>query len=598
MPREVWSSLTACRGDGKNVDSPLTHNQYINYKGLISELNSKSSDPIIDIEDIPEWVNKCLEAADKRDEIHSRYMSASSTPLSQYSQSDVDVKYFSDLQSRGDPRADQLLPYQVEGVQFGLRRNGRLLIADEMGLGKTLQALVIAYQYSLSDWPLLIICPSSIRFVWREQIARWLAGLIDTSSQVQVVTKGKETIRGSARIVVVPYSLIEPNPHLLSRPGDGRPYDSVICDESHYIKDPTSKRSKAVSGVLAKARRVILLSGTPSLNNAQELFPQIAHLLPVKPSLNQFRQRYCIQSSLVIRGFPVVKWAGGRCKDELNYLLNRTVMIRRMKNQVLKQLPEKRRCRVTLDGSKSILAGKIQQMTADWVSGGGRDHGLQAMELWRLTGQAKLDAVREYLSDLLEGSEGKVILFAHHKFVMDGLETLVAKKGGYMRIDGSVAQDNRASLVYQFQNDPNCRVALLSITGCAEGLTLTAASTIVFAETYWVPGTLEQAEARAHRVGQTNCVMVYYLVLPDSPEEFVLASLERKKRDTSVILDGKEQGMRVGNDTVYPGTQQSVQPIMGTEIDGIGIDDLIIELETDGVEFTPNKKIRTLMGDS
>merc|ERR1712060_894946 len=97
----------------------------------------------------------------------------------------------------------------------------------------------------------------------------------------------------------------------------------------------------------------------------------------------------------------------------------------------------------------------------------------------------------------------------------------------------------RHELVKQFQEDPKCRIALLSITACGEGLTFTAAGLVIFAELYWVPGAIEQAEARAHRIGTThNKIVVEFLVVPNSPDELIYKSLNRKKMDTSHVLDG------------------------------------------------------------
>jgi SNF2 family DNA or RNA helicase len=227
---------------------------------------------------------------------------------------------------------------------------------------------------------------------------------------------------------------------------------------------------------------------------------------------------------------------------------------------VLLQLPDKVRHRVELDVETSVFAKKVQEMTSSWLSrtekvetrmaaDSASDWGMQTMELWRLTGQAKLNSVKEYLKDLLGNSNNpdlKCILFAHHKFMIEGLEELLVKTlppGGYMRIDGGVDSSKRALLVEQFQNDATCRVALLSITSCSEGITLTAASLVIFCEMYWVPGLIEQAEARAHRVGQKDCVVCYYLVMPDSPDDVIFNMLEKKKKDTSVILDGREIGL-------------------------------------------------------
>ncbi|TEB17678.1 hypothetical protein C9890_0496, partial [Perkinsus sp. BL_2016] len=341
----------------------------------------------------------------------------------------------------GADRVAQVLPYQLEGAQFGLRRQGRFLIADEMGLGKTLQAIMVAYQYS-SEWPLLVVCPSSIRFVWKEQLSRWLGGLIDPVTDVQVITKGKEVPRRDAKIVIVPYILLEPNPHLRERSIDKAPYSVVICDESHYMKDPGSKRSKAVQKILKASKRIILLSGTPSMNNAEEMYAQMIHLLPLqkKPTLTEFRERYCVRSEFQVRGYPIVKYGGARNKEELNALLVKAVMIRRMKHDVLSQLPDKIRHRVDLDVENSVFAKKVQQMTQGWLNrsrGGGsgapatstcNEYGIETMELWRLTGQAKLGALKEYLAELLEATDApKLILFAHHKFVIQGLEELLVK---------------------------------------------------------------------------------------------------------------------------------------------------------------------------
>merc|ERR1719464_2633463 len=108
-----------------------------------------------------------------------------------------------------------------------------------------------------------------------------------------------------------------------------------------------------------------------------------------------------------------------------------------------------------------------------------------------------------------------------------------------MRIDGTTQASKRLELVKKFQEDPSCRIALLSITACGEGLTLTAAGLVIFAELYWVPGAVEQAEARAHRIGTTHTkVVVEFLVVPNSPDEIIYNKLERKKKDTSHVLDG------------------------------------------------------------
>ena len=546
IPRDVWQNLTRVRGDGKSLDAPVDMSQYANMLKYLATVNSGSKSPVVEVEEVPDWVLSAIRTAEKSD--------------AAYRAGQVDyVTEMSKVALQGPERVSMILPYQMEGALFGLKRGGRCLIADEMGLGKTLQAIMVAYQYR-SEWPLLVVCPSSIRFVWREQLSRWLGGLIDPQTDIQVVTKGKEIVRANAKIVIVSYILVEPNPHLSQRAVDKLPYKAVICDESHYIKDPNSKRSKAVQKILKKAQRIILLSGTPSMNNAEEMYPQLIHLLPTseKPSLTKFRDRYCVRSEFLVRGYPIVKFSGARNKEELFALLSKSVMIRRMKQDVLTQLPDKIRHKIDLDVENSIFAKKVQEMTRSWLAkskgesvqlpSSSSEYGVETMELWRLTGQAKLAAVKDYLNCTFSGApEGfKCILFAHHKFVMQGLEDLLVKEfpaGSYVRIDGEVAHQQRADLVRRFQTDPECKIALLSITSCSEGITLTAASVVIFCELYWVPGLIEQAEARAHRVGQKDCVMCYYLVMPESPDEIIFNMLEKKKKDTSAILDGTASGL-------------------------------------------------------
>ena len=138
------------------------------------------------------------------------------------------------------------------------------------------------------------------------------------------------------------------------------------------------------------------------------------------------------------------------------------------------------------------------------------------MQAYQASGIAKASAVCEYVLDWLRGSgTQKVLIFAHHKGVLDSLEVAVAKElkgAGHIRIDGSVSSQDRATRVNKFQTCSKIRVAILSMTAAGVGLTLTAASSVMFAELHWTPGVLAQAEDRCHRIGQRNAVNVLYLV--------------------------------------------------------------------------------------
>lgn len=437
-----------------------------------------------------------------------------------------------------------LMPYQREGVLFGLNQaQGRVLIGDEMGLGKTLQALVLATFFK-EDWPVLVVCPSSLRFVWKEQAEKWLPDLCG-NERVQVITKGKQDLQRDAAFWVISYNLLADSrtgSKFATRPG-GEPHRVVICDESHNIKEWKAQRTKAVVQILQAAKRVMLLSGTPTRNSPDELHPQLCGLqVPGVPRPHVFRKRYCFEKqSRFGGGQKILRVAGARNTHELNLILTSSVMIRRLKKDVLSELPDKRRQRVPIEPANNKLVAEIRSSMANLAE----SEGLSA--LFKKLAAAKLPDVKEYVLEVLDRGDEKFIVFAHHHEMLDGIEAAMQKRltqDGltYIRIDGSTPAEKRLQLVNKFQEQDNCRVAVLSITACCEGLTMTAAGLVIFAELYWVPGTLEQAEARAHRIGTKHTkVIVEFLVVPGSPDDLIFRQLERKKRDTASVLDNVDQ---------------------------------------------------------
>ncbi|KAL8426032.1 hypothetical protein Efla_001950 [Eimeria flavescens] len=226
-----------------------------------------------------------------------------------------------------------LRDFQKQGVAFGLQRHGRVLIGDEMGLGKTIQALTIAAHY-LDDWPLLVVCPSSIRFQWRDQALRWL-GHILTPEQILIIRNGKTEILPETRMVIISYDLLAKQERFQAN------YQCVICDESHYLKNHQAKRTQAICPIIRQARRALLLSGTPALNRPVELYQQLNSLLPEFCSYREFSDRFCLP---VFNAFTKkVEDEGHQHEEELHLLLKHTVMIRRLKQDVLKELPAKQR---------------------------------------------------------------------------------------------------------------------------------------------------------------------------------------------------------------------------------------------------------------
>nr|XP_048724582.1 SWI/SNF-related matrix-associated actin-dependent regulator of chromatin subfamily A-like protein 1 isoform X4 [Caretta caretta] len=339
-----------------------------------------------------------------------------------------------------------LMPFQREGVNFAISREGRLLLADDMGLGKTIQAICIAAYYR-KEWPLLVVTPSSVRFTWAEA-----------------------------------------------------------------------------------AKRVILLSGTPAVSRPAELYTQIAAVRPTFfPQFHSFGLRYCDAKKMPWG------WDYSRSSNlgELKLLLEESVMIRRLKSDVLSQLPAKQRKMVVVapEGMNAKTKAELAAAAKDMVKGyRTKQQEKEALLLfYNRTAEAKIRSVIEYILDLLESGRDKFLVFAHHRIVLNAIsKELENKHIGYIRIDGATPSAERQSLCQKFQFSEKHSVAVLSLTAANTGLTLSSADLVVFAELFWNPGVLIQAEDRAHRIGQTSSVNVHYLVAKGTADDYLWPMIQEK----------------------------------------------------------------------
>lgn len=502
------------------------------YDSILKELRKKLTNCSCPVDPIPNFILRCFPAFSKyakKVNMPEKTLQGLSSQICEYTQKNM--CRIGDLV--GHELYSQLKPFQLEGLRFGISKNGRLLIGDEMGLGKTLQALAISAFYCV-DWPLLIVCPSSLRFQWRDQCVRWLPHLI-TKDEICTVISGKTDIPDHTKIVIISYELYTSNEHFRHS------FRMVICDESHYIKNKDAKRTKSLVPLIKGAKRAILLSGTPTLNTPSELYEQLSGLLPDFCSRSVFVERYC-EKKLHWYTKKMI-YSGSKHAGELHIFLVKTVMIRRLKDNVLHELPPKIRSKVPIELPKTFLREYKQAMAA--FSGeesieGGKANLTKIQEMLKLTGEAKSKAVCEYIVHLIN-SEIKFIIFAHHIVVLDNIEAaLKHHKCNYIRIDGSTSQNKREEYVNRFQNDEKCTIALLSLTACGVGLNLTASSTVIFAELHWVPGQMIQAEDRAHRMGTKHRVInIHYLIAEQSLEEMIWKVINRKWKDVTATLDGE-----------------------------------------------------------
>lgn len=429
---------------------------------------------------------------------------------------------------------ESMLPFQKESIFFASQRNGRLLLADEMGLGKTIQAIAIMSYYR-DEWPLLIITPGSLRIQWKNEFIRWLDL---KEEEILIIEKEKdiEYIQGQ-NIFIISYDLLARNTYkeLLTK----MKFKCLICDESHFLKTGNSMRTKAARGLIQQATRAILLTGTAAPSRPVELYEQIKALVQyrVKNKLAQkfmtkseFGERYCDRKDQ----FFGVDYRGSDNLEELNTFLSHTLMVRRLKKDVLKQLPGKNRKLIFLlnEGEKLEEKSQSEIEKMDFNSAG-------TISYYYETSLLKQKPVRAYIRNAISENE-RFLCFAHHKSMMNAIEEELKHLGvKYVRIDGDTTHKTRQKRASDFCSDMSYQVALLSITVAGTGLTFLPCSKIIFSELYWTPGTLLQAEDRVHRIGQSSKenLDIRYLVSPKTLDDYVWPLISSKLKIISHIMD-------------------------------------------------------------
>ncbi|KAF9419464.1 hypothetical protein HW555_003964 [Spodoptera exigua] len=391
----------------------------------------------------------------------------------------------------------KLMPFQVEGVKFGISRRGRCMIADDMGLGKTFQALAIASYYR-HNWPLLIVTTSSMRYTWQSKIQELLPSV--PMMNVVTLTSGKETQLIADKQITSMYT------DLLK----SKKFGVVIIDESHYLKSHKAQCTMALRSITRQCARAVLLSGTPALSRPAELYTQLSLIEPgFFTSYTDYGKRYC-DGKQTNFGWDMT---GQSNLTELQIILQKRFLIRRTKEQVLTKLEEKTRETVLLDQTlldySQDTEKNLSEMANAYKTSKSSDKQTALITYFSESAKVKIPAVK-YIRELVSSEPAsKFLVFGHHRAVIDAVcLTLDEAAVSYICIVGSTPAGARAELVDTFQNSPSCRCAVLSITAANSGITLTAANLVLFAELHWNPGILTQAESRAHRIGQSARVSV------------------------------------------------------------------------------------------
>ena len=424
-----------------------------------------------------------------------------------------------------------MFPHQRESVLFALSRGFRVLIADDMGLGKTVEAIACS---CVAGFPgtikVLVLAPNNLVNGWVEAYMKWTNVW---QSSINVVLKQEKL--ANTPLTVVSFTAGTRMAAALSE----FKFDMVIVDESHELKNQTTQTYKALSPVIGRSKYLLMLSGTPTKNRPAELFPQLKLLMPrVFWSFHEYAVRYCKGG---LNQYGKFECGGISHSHELKVVLEYLVMIRRQKEDVLKDLPAKKRFHTMLDYRPSAaMADMMKTIRVQKISisaGMGSLKTEQSIVVGRAfaaTAKEKLPVVLSWLCsaefrNVFLKENRKCLIFGHHVNMLEGIhEWLTQQEVDSILITGSTSRDQRERQLLKFHSDPDCKVAVLSIEIASTGLTLTEASLVVFAELKWTPAEHQQAEDRVHRIGQTRDVVIHYLHAPGSLDDRMWDMLEQK----------------------------------------------------------------------
>lgn len=437
----------------------------------------------------------------------------------------------------------ELLPYQLDGIAFAVGA-GRAILADDMGLGKTIQGIGVAELLAKEAdiKKVLVICPASLKSQWQSEINRFCG----RSSQL-VMGSGSERAKQYAGDVFFTICNYEQVVRDLSHV-ESASWDLIILDEGQRIKNWESKVSKMVRCL--RSPFALVLSGTPLENRLDDLYTIVRFVDDTRlgPAYRFFHKHREVDD----RGKPI----GYKKLDELREAL-KPILLRRTRDEVSKQLPDRIdevvRIRPTAeqyDISQSQLSTAARIAAKKFLTEMDLLRLQKSLLLARMVADStylideqepefssKLVRLGEMLDELIAEPTRKIVMFSEWTRMLDRIEIKLAQLGcDFVRLDGSVPQKKRPAIVSKFQNDPKCRLILMTNAG-STGLNLQSANTVINVDLPWNPAVLEQRIARAHRMGQKNPVHIYNLVTEDTIEERLLDTLANKQELANAAID-------------------------------------------------------------
>jgi SWI/SNF-related matrix-associated actin-dependent regulator 1 of chromatin subfamily A len=432
--------------------------------------------------------------------------------------------------------------FQKEGIAYAIEHK-RCIMGDEQGLGKTVEAIgVLTVTQAL---PALVICPASLKLNWQRELKKFggLNAIILNDSNQRTWQRFFELKKADGRhcadVAIVNYESLkkffvakirrEGRFTLKSVDFDARKdlFRSVIIDESHKCKNVQTQQSKFVQGIAAGKEYILELTGTPVVNNNEDLIQQLRIMGRLEDfgGYAKFMARYCagLNKSSHIK--------------ELNYYLRKYCFFRRQKKDVLTQLPAKTRSYLVteIDNRKEYQAAErdiikylrdYQDADDEKVQRTIRGAVMVKMGILKqISARGKVEGAKDIIHNIVDGGQ-KLIVFCFLKEVVQALKQEFCHA---VTVTGDDSTEQKQHAVDKFQNDENCKLIILNYRSGGTGLTLTAASNVLFVEFPWTAADCVQAEDRAHRNGQKNAVNCVYLLGDKTIDEYMYNLIQTKK---------------------------------------------------------------------
>ena len=496
----------------------------------------------------------------------------------------------------------ELLPYQMDGIAFAAGA-GRAVLADDMGLGKTIQGIGVAalLKREAGISRVLVVCPASLKSQWRAEIYRFS----DLDCQLVQGASGTraEQYDNDCFFTVCNYEQVLRDLQSIEQV----PWDLIILDEAQRIKNWEAKTTQVIKSL--KSTFALVLTGTPLENRIDELYSIVEFIddRRLGPDFRFYQRHRVIDEKGRVIGYQRL--------DELRANLA-PVLLRRTRASVLGELPPRTTDVVRITPTQEQL--EIHQANMQIVSMIIRKRFLTEMDLLRLqkallmcrmsadstflcnkddpSYSSKLDTLADLFDRIFSDPDHKVVLFSEWTTMLNLIEPLLhERKIGFVRMDGSVPQKKRASLVHQFQEDKQCRLFMTSNAG-STGLNLQFADTVINVDLPWTPALLEQRIGRVHRMGQKKPVHVFVLVTEETLEESLLATLSAKHELALAVLDPDSEIDSVDMTSGIEALKQRLEVLLGAKPDASNDESQKSEVEKQITSVADKQRISEASG--